>query len=866
MNKRKLIVKICLVSILLVVLITGVTEIKTYVKAEEKISDIMNLSGITRDTSGTPIARKKYVTREEFAQMIVQASPYSEEVTNTNKIKLFKDVSKKSKKAVYIQIAVSKGYMSGYIGGLFKPKKEITLKEAIYGTLEVLGYTAKDFTGNLSDARYDKFKVLGLSKDITRKQSDKLTKNDCETLFYNLLNAKQSTGEIYAKTLGYSLNGDGKIDYTTMLDKKLKGPYLTKDGWEKILSRKLSSYSFILNNKKISYSNIENGSIVYYSENANRIWVYDEKVYGTLENITYNQALPQEFTVSGTNYTVENSQKMNDQLKEADMKKGNLVVLLLSRDNKVAKVLPIKSVIANSSWQKQISFDSKKGTIYKNDKNAASSDVKSCDLIYYCKELNRVWAYDQKVFGSLDSITYNQGDPQELTVAGTNYTVENAKEMKNELKAASIQSGMPVVIVIGWEDKVSMILPLTSRVAGGNWQQELSFDVSQGTIYKNGSKVTVADVESTDVIYYSKELQTLWVYAKRVYGVLKTISPNLSTPSQIVVAGTTYDLKLLPINSSGNSTDNPAENAWGKRLRENGIQEGDSVVVLFGYNGKVADIYTDERMPITIAGYVLEVKNNLVKETNNENSVKQVISIVDTEGVIREFPCTDNSIIKGSVVEVNFQDNKSVIKKIDSDLYMKNSSYITVKKVAAAARIIAVKDQNFKSLSVAELKEINWSAGNMLYCRLNTSGEITDLILNYVPDTFYQYGLLKKIVLDESSGYFELTFDLGGTETTIVTNDPKGNVAFGPVAVQIEDNKIKDLISLKGVGLAYISGKQANAEDSVYRITDDVVVYFYKNGEYYKGSLEDITDCSKYTVKGYMDEMQGAIHVIVVTY
>lgn len=868
MIKAKYTIKICFMCLLLGIFISGATGMKAYA-AESKITDIMDLSGITRDKTGTGVVKGKYATREEFAQMLVQASSYSYEVKNTNKLSLFRDVSKKSSKAVYVQIAVSKGYMTGYLGGYFKPKKAVSMQEAVYGTLTLLGYTKTDFTGNLSDARYAKFKESGLGKNLSGNVNSKLTKKDSENLFYNLLNAKVKTGEIYGKTLDYTVDEDGKIDASAIFDKKVEGPVLTKDGWSKILSRKLSKYNVLLNDKKAAAADIKNGCVAYYSESANKVWVYSQKVYGTLENITYNQNTPQELMVAGTNYTVEKPKKMKEIINDAGIKKGALVAALIGRDDKASYIVPIKSTLAIGSWQKKASLNLSKCTILKNNLKATAKDIKDSDVIYYSKELERIWDFDKKVFGSLDSVDYDQSLPQQITVSGSNYTVKNPEELNKEIKASSIQNGTVVVALLGWDDKVSNILPLSSRVAGVNWQQELSLNTSQTTIYKDGNRVASANVDSNDILYYNSKLQTVWAYGKKVYGLIKSISPNMSSPEQAVIAGKTYTLKLKPVNEAGNNTADPSENAWGKLLRENGIHEGDNVVASIGFNGQVVDINTVEKMPVTIAGYVLKFGEMAVKNENNkESSISRSIQIVDTEGVIREFPCSDSTIGLGSIVEINFTNNKPVVTLVNSDIFKNSINDFVNPKVAAGARVLEVKDLTYSTITASQLRELNWSAGNVLFCRKNTAGEITDLIMNCIPSASYKYGLLKKVTVPNAageSGSLVLTFDFGGEDTTITTYSPTANTALGAKAVRMEDGTITEIKDLTGVQIVFISGNQANTGSEVYRIADDAVVYLYEDGNYYKQALEDVTNFSTYTVKGYIEPTQDVIHAIIIT-
>ncbi len=864
--RTKYIFKLVLMNMLAVMLAFGFFTSDAKAETSNNVSAIIDLTGIMRDSSGNSVIGSKYVTREELAQMLVQASPYVQDVKGTNKLKLFSDVQKDSKKGVYIQIAVTKGYMSGYLGGKFKPENTVTLKEAVYGTLGILGYTNDDFTGKLSDARYEAFKEAGLSKNLACGEADKLTKKDCEILFYNLLNAKQKSGTIYATVLGYSVKSDNEVDYQSILTKKSKGPFIAEAGWEKKLSGKLSSYTILLNDKKASVKDIKNNCIVYYADQAKKIWAYNRKIYGMLESITFEQDQPQQLSVAGSSYVVEKPQIMKDSLRTDGIQKGTMVILLLGRDNKVSGILPIKTALASDNLTKLGSLKLKNATVYKNESEAVVKDLHKNDVVYYSTKLNTVWAFDKKIYGILDSITWNNTDAQALTVAGTSYSVQNASEMKKEIKKASIQSGDPVILLFGWDEKVAKVVKLSSVVAEGIWENDMGFDIGRSTIYKDGVKIKGSEIENSDVIYYSKELQTLWVYRKKAYGVLNSGSPKLSLPESVNVAGVTYKLDQIPVNFSATTTGNAEdlmEYAWGKRLQDNGIKEGDNVVILFGYNGKVADIRKADKMPVSFAGYVLSVDKKVVTDEKQNSSVSQVIHVIDTEGITRDFQCTDNSIAKGMVVEVNFKDGTPVITKatVSSSSVPNN---ITSYSLSGDARILDVKDQSFSQLTKNELRESNWNASNVLYYKVNSSNEITDLILNNASNALYQYMVFNTPTSAGNNNGVQLNVITNQGAKTLALDTYSWDINPGPKAVEIENGTIKDLKNLDKFRISYISGKQANADNTVYRIADDVLVCFYKNGEYYKGSFDDIATTKSSYIYAYMLQSQGPVQIIIV--
>ena len=85
------------------------------------------------------------ITRFQFAKMVVKASEYKDSVNDIINTSVFSDVPVYFTNASYIKIATEKGYMTSFLGGLFKPNDFVTYKELIRATLALLGYTNEDF-------------------------------------------------------------------------------------------------------------------------------------------------------------------------------------------------------------------------------------------------------------------------------------------------------------------------------------------------------------------------------------------------------------------------------------------------------------------------------------------------------------------------------------------------------------------------------------------------------------------------------------------------------------------------------------------------------------------------------------------------
>ena len=152
---------------------------------------VIQLSGILNNgMAGT------YATRGEFASMLVNATSYRSTAGGASSTSVFADVPASSSYASAIRTASEQGWMSGYLGGVFRPDTEITAKEAARALLALLGYTDEDFSGSQVDGRWAMYNYLELGENVNRQPDEVLTKDDCVNLFYNLLRTEKKDAMI----------------------------------------------------------------------------------------------------------------------------------------------------------------------------------------------------------------------------------------------------------------------------------------------------------------------------------------------------------------------------------------------------------------------------------------------------------------------------------------------------------------------------------------------------------------------------------------------------------------------------------------------------------------------------------------------
>lgn len=283
------------------------------------------------------------VTRGEFADMLVNASSFGSTAVSVSTTSVFADVPKEHAYAASIRTAVEQGWMTGYLGGVFKPDQTITLQEAIRGILALLGYTNTDFTGDQVGARYAKYQFLDLDECMdTKTNTELMNKDDCINLFYNLLKCDTKDGQTYGKILGCELTSDGEINPITLTDNVLKGPKVIRrsHSLEEYIPFKLDSVNCFLNGDGITIDHLRqvvkdsDYVVVYYHTGTKTIWAYDSNggsdnsrgaVHGTIQNIYYSSAdvmTPSavqlgDSNVSGSDEYVDSGIKY--QLKDTDM-------------------------------------------------------------------------------------------------------------------------------------------------------------------------------------------------------------------------------------------------------------------------------------------------------------------------------------------------------------------------------------------------------------------------------------------------------------------------------------------------------------------------------------------------------------------
>ena len=278
------------------------------------------------------------VTRAEFVTMMTAASSYKDTVGSGYGVSLFKDVKSSHWASEYIRLAVEQNWMTGYTDGTFRPGRTITLEEACPALLRLLGYDASSLAGSFPTAQLSKAGAVGLLDDVTAKQGQTLTRQDCVTLFYNLLLAETRAGAVYGTTLGYTIKNN-EVDYATVVSADTKGPYVASASRTLELPFSAASATVYRDGDLSSQSQVQQYDVYYYNFGLRTVWVYSDRATGTLTDLSPSKTAPTSATVAGVTYSIGSSTASYKLSSQGQFSQGDVVTVLLGMDGDIVDVV-----------------------------------------------------------------------------------------------------------------------------------------------------------------------------------------------------------------------------------------------------------------------------------------------------------------------------------------------------------------------------------------------------------------------------------------------------------------------------------------------------------------------------------------------
>ena len=313
----------------------------------DEVSQAVTALGIMAGDENGDLGLSRRVPRAEFVTMAIKATPGGEQVGQAA-TSPYPDVPRSHWASGYVEAAVSRGLVSGYSDGTFRPAKEIGLAEGVTMALALLGYGPEDFSGAYPTGQMAMYHSLKLDRGVTAADAaDPLTRQDAMYLFYNLLSAPTSEGTPYLNTLGYSLNAAGQVDLLTLVNGEMEGPVVVQGDWRASIPFTPAQGKVYRDGASVPPSAIQDYDVIYWNSGMETLWVSSEKATGTIQALEPSSSSPTSVTVAGRTYEIETSSAAYALSDLGTYGLGDTVTLLLGRSGGVAAVAEVTAASAS---------------------------------------------------------------------------------------------------------------------------------------------------------------------------------------------------------------------------------------------------------------------------------------------------------------------------------------------------------------------------------------------------------------------------------------------------------------------------------------------------------------------------------------
>jgi len=497
----------------------------------------------------------KNITRAEFTKMSIVASQYKDQAAGSGRYTLFTDLPSTHWASGYISASVANGLIYGYTDGTFRPSNNITLEEAATIVLRLLGYESSDLSGAYPQAQLDKFYSIGLDAGVSAKRGEIVTRLDCLNMFYNLLTAKTKQGAVYCTSLGVKLDSAGNVDYMTLISEGLKGPFVVTDASALDSLIPFSNIAIVYRDGAVAErAEADEYDILYYNVDLRTIWLYSERVTGTIDAILPSSAAPEQVTIGAKNYSLANSDIAYIFSYAGSYHVDDDVTLLLGMDGVVAGVIPsIAEKLQgpyvfdgeSASMKALLPFEISEAVFYRDGKVSAFDKAEKFDVLYYDHSDKTVWLYTSRVTGTIESISPNSVEPAQVTIAGKTYKLANDEIIKAFSYKGEYHTGDDVTLLLGIDNEAAGAVP-SDTFDDSTIYVGVVTGTGTGTVTSDGKAIAV----NTAIVMCTDGVSRTFNTGSTVLGTGRIVRGEL-TKTAIEAASVTSGQLSGKINASG---------------------------------------------------------------------------------------------------------------------------------------------------------------------------------------------------------------------------------------------------------------------------------------------------------------------------
>lgn len=465
--------------------------------------------------------------------------------------------------------------------------------------------------------------------------------------------------------------------------------------------------------------------------------------------------------------------------------------------------------------------------VYRNDTVTTDATLNAYDVYYYNETAQTVWIYTRKAAGRITAVAPSANAPTSVTVAGTEYTIASSSVAAQLSALNGGGVGQVVTLLLGMNDEAVSVLT-------GDAANEVFYGVvrttSRSLVENSGPDVqqTVA-VACTDGVTRSVNVDKQFNYpAGKLVAI--TVDENGESIQSLETKSTSGT-----VNAEGTALDNTA-------LASN-VEILDTTSE--GLAGAVR--------PSRLSGVTLSGTDVKYYTTNEKGEIDRLI-LSDVTGDLWEYAALD-----GIQAATDYAGSK-IDEKINEKV---SSSSSTSSSLAGMTTTTGDDDQKAKQTALDVRNIMLPSTSDVLYGLVD--GSIVSTTWNQLTgstDRLASY-VLKKVgnnvggvagnIIDYFASGANYVCYVNGKQVTYTTS-VKYPVIAGGVAIgkSADGKKVNAMVQLSPVVVDKLGAGWVMKGDTRYETADDIQVYLWNQGTYYKVSLADLNP-QDYKLIGWYD-------------
>ena len=465
--------------------------------------------------------------------------------------------------------------------------------------------------------------------------------------------------------------------------------------------------------------------------------------------------------------------------------------------------------------------------VYRNDTVTTDATLNAYDVYYYNETAQTVWIYTRKAAGRITAVSPSANAPTSVTIAGTEYTIASSSVAAQLSALNGGGVGQVVTLLLGMNDEAVSVLT-------GDAANEVFYGVVQ-TTSRNLVENSGPDVQQTVAVACTD-------------GVTRSVNVDkqFNYPAGKLVA-ITVDENGESIQSLETKSTSGTVNAEGTALDNTALASNVEILdtTSEGLAGAVR--------PSRLSGVTLSGTDVKYYTTNEKGEIDRLI-LSDVTGDLWEYAALD-----GIQAATDYAGSK-IDEKINEKV---SSSSSTSSSLAGMTTTTEDDDQKAKQTALDVRNIMLPSTSDVLYGLVD--GSIVSTTWNQLTgstDRLASY-VLKKVgnnvggvagnIIDYFASGANYVCYVNGKQVTYTTA-VKYPVIAGGVAIgkSADGKKVNAMVQLSPVVVDKLGAGWVMKGDTRYETADDIQVYLWNQGTYYKVSLADLNP-QDYKLIGWYD-------------